>query len=393
MAETEKDGPNTRTNTANDPREAAAEARMNAGSEMLRQLAIAGAALGGRAAIGALRVSVPMLEVYASTTREIEEQQAGKLPAGRLERLGMARGEALVVRRAAGKALLESIEISSLLYPVYDGAPVYRMRGDNEQSNAPQLVHLLALGRAAAAIWARWNASQERPEPEVPEEEFHPASRTVAYVATAPGEYRYLSAPQQPAEIRRYAMRQRSLNMPQQAMLAYSGNPSVLAPASMARAGAPVAVAGAGRAAAARSPSQSAARQHADCGCGCGGSSGGAHDSCGCGCGSGHGRAFSPARYTDDGRCANLLSISCETRWRIRECFKMSFCDLLRCMGNELCDRDETTRPDLGACVEDFICNLLHCLPEAICPPEAAEPCCGPAPADHSCGCSFAVGD
>ena len=120
--------------------------------------------------------------------------------------------------------------------------------------------------------------------------------------------------------------------------------------------------------------------------CGCGSSG------CG-GCGSGGPRTFPPARYEEDGSCSPLFDISCETRWRVRECFKIAFCDLLRCLGEELCEDGQFAEdPELGACLERFVCSILTCLPEAICPSGGEEICCLPADT-VSCGCNFAVGE
>ncbi|MBJ3764450.1 hypothetical protein ILP92_17070 [Maribius pontilimi] len=142
---------------------------------------------------------------------------------------------------------------------------------------------------------------------------------------------------------------------------------------------------------------------HVGCGCGCGG--GGHHAGpCGCGCGgTGQGMHFPPARYRDDGSCAPLAEISCDTRWRIRECFKVAFCDLLRCMAEEYCEdgrfvteagANAAREPDLGRCLEGFVCSILSCLPEAICPPPPRkETCCHPPGPAQDCRCNFAVGE
>ena len=99
--------------------------------------------------------------------------------------------------------------------------------------------------------------------------------------------------------------------------------------------------------------------------CGCGGAR---SSSGGCArCGGGGVRHFPPARYNEDGSCAPITSISCDTRWRVRECFKVAFCDLLRCLGDQLCDEsgrfDEANKPDFGACLETFVCSVVTCLP------------------------------
>jgi hypothetical protein len=398
-----------------------AEARMNAGVQMLQkvgEVALAGALLGGKAAIAGLRGTMPILELYSGTTRRLEQDGEG----GGLEKVGLSRGEAGVVRKAFTKGMLEAIEISSVTHPVYDGAPVYRAYNADGVMEPPQMVHFLALGAAAAAIWRRWEASEEPPEAEPDPIVVIPASQTVAFIAKQPGEYEFITAPQTSADIRRYAMRQRGLNPPRFAMLAYSGDPGSIVPVETRARSATVPLSSTSalskssrlrsEAGASRLQSASAPARRSDCGCG--GKSkgrcdcGGGHSSCGCGghsscgCGGGHSscgcgghdtRSFPPARYDEDGSCASLFSISCETRWRIRDCLKVSFCDFLRCMGDELCEREEGKDLDLGKCLEDFLCSFLHCLPDAICPPpEPCEPCCPPH-ALESCHCNFAVGE
>lgn len=392
-----------------------AEARMNAGLEMLTslsRLALAGASLGGKAALAGLRGTMPMLELYSGTTRKVEQDRDGE--GGGLEKLGFSRGEASVIRKAFTKGILESLEISSITHPVYDGAPVFRAYNADGVMQPPHMVHFLSLGAAGAAIWRRWEASQDPPTPEPVPIVTIPFSQTVAFVAKAPGEYEYIATPQTASDIRRYAMRQRSLNPPRLAMLAYSGDPGSIVPAEPRMMSAPAALTGSYAPSRARpmpggtngtqirATSSSSHRPDCGCGgastcgcgcastCGCGGTS-----SCGCGCDCGghEARAFPPARYDDEGRCLNIFSISCETRWRIRDCLKVSFCDFLRCMGEELCDRKEGDDIDLQDCLEDFLCSVLTCLPDAICPPpQPCDPCCPPRTIE-SCHCNFAVGE
>lgn len=398
-----------------------AEARMGAGLQMLQrvgEVALAAAMLGGKGAIIGLRGSIPMLELYTGTTRKREEHDESEGDGGGLEKLGLTRGEAGVVRKAFTKGMLEALEISSVTHPVYDGAPVYRAFNGDGVMEPPQMLHFLALGAAAAAMWRRWEASQDPPKPEPDPDPviMVPLDRAFEPVALRPGEY--VAAPLTSVEIRRYAMRQRSLNPPRLAMLAYSGDPRSVMPVET-RALSATGTASHQGALAANSPIRGgrgmaqarvayAPGQAPGCacgerpkgGCGCGHAGpGSCGDRCGCGgrsscsCGGSHGRSFPPARHDEDGSCASLFSISCETRWRIRDCLKVSFCDLLRCVGDELCEREEGKSVDLGKCLEDFICSFLQCLPDAICPPpERCEPVCRPKTIE-SCKCNFAVGE
>jgi hypothetical protein len=405
-----------------------AEARMTAGMQLLQtvgEAALAAAMLGGKAALVGLRGTMPFLELYSGTTRRRETEGDDKEPGG-LEALGLSRGEAAVVRKAFMKGMLEALEIASVTHPVYDGAPAFRAHNSDGQFEPPQMLHFLALGAAAAALWRRWEAAQDRPKPKPKPEPVRLVAldRAIDLVAVRPGEY--VPAPQTSSDIRRYAMRQRSLNQPRLAMLAYSGDPGSVVPVdsrmmsgtsamsatSTLSASAPMR---ADRSAAAMHPAyvQSLAHAHSNArgcscggkakgGCGCGGGTsgcscgghGGSHGaSCGC-CGGGHAaHQFPPARYDADGDCSSLFSISCETRWRVRDCLKVSFCDLLRCVGDELCDREEGKKIDLGRCLEDFLCSFLKCLPDAICPPpEPCKPACAPRTVEN-CHCNFAVGE
>lgn len=388
-----------------------ADARLNAGFQMLQKagdVALAAAMLGGKGAVLGLRGSIPLLELYTGTTRKLEHDSDGD--GSGLEKLGLSRGEAGVVRKAFTKGMLEALEISSVTHPVYDGAPVYRSINSQGTQEPPQMVHFLALGAAAAAIWRRWDAAQDPPKPE-PEPEgviMVPLSQAIEPVAIRPGEY--AAAPQTSAEIRRIAMRQRNLTQPRMAMLAYSGDPRSVVPVEarvmslsqpMARrdlqttSGSPRIDRDLSRGATTQGHSHShgggcGCRTTAKAGCGCGGGGGGGSA---CSCGGAAVHSFSPARYDEDGRCAGLFSVSCETRWRIRDCLKTSFCDLLRCMGDELCEREEGKKPDLGKCLEDFLCSFLQCLPDAICPPQDhCAPACPPKTID-ACHCNFAVGE
>jgi hypothetical protein len=297
-----------------------------------------------------------------------------------------------VLRAAGTKATLEMIEIASVTHPVYAGAPAFSVSTEGKQHL--HIAHLLALGALAHALFGR--------EEEVPPEDdtivVYP-QQTVAFVAEAPGEYRVLTAPQTPQDIRRFAMRQRTLGQPQFAMLASSSDPRALVGVPQGgtttatySAYAATAMPAAAGAAAGASGAVAGYGHHGGCGCGCGG--GGAHATpCRCGCSGGALRSFPPARYEDDGSCASVFSVSCETRWRIRECFKVAFCDLLRCASEELCEDGEIVDTgDPGKCIDRFVCSLLECLPEAICPPAEKDPCCPPV-RSSACHCNFAVGE
>lgn len=104
------------------------------------------------------------------------------------------------------------------------------------------------------------------------------------------------------------------------------------------------------------------------------------------------------ARYDEKGNCESIFTISCETSWRVRECFKTAFCDFLYCVGENLCDDGKFKRNEesndvefgeiLGSCLEVFVCSMVKCLPVAICGPRPGPVCPPPCP---TLECDFAV--
>ena len=258
--------------------------------------------------------------------------------------------------------------------------------------------HILSLAIAAYALFQCAshgdgnNGDGENPKA--------PSGQNVAYIAVAPGEYQYVSGPLSPTQIRRSAMRERAYGQPQLAMLARRDNRFEVMPetgggqSAMMMRGPMTAEQYGRQALGARGMGMGMSHG----GCGCGGSCGGS-GSCGCGCsscGTGGGFAFSPARRKEDGECDSLFKISCETKWRVRECFKHSLCDLLRCVGDKLCEDDKlstTVTPGkaLVECLEGFVCSLVNCLPEAICPPPPPSSVCITQTL-NDCDCNFAVG-
>lgn len=202
-------------------------------------------------------------------------------------------------------------------------------------------------------------------------------------------------------------MRERSYGQPQLAMLAYRSNefstmPAGARPVSSGHAelAAPMTAQQYGLMALATNR-VGLARGGCGCACGCAGGRGisgcsECRGECNCGCSScqSGARVFPPARRNEKGECESLFSISCETKWRLRECFKQSLCDLLRCVGDELCDEDgrivQGKKPDLGKCLEGLVCSLVDCLPEAICPPPPPSTLCITQTLSD-CDCNFTV--
>jgi hypothetical protein len=389
----------------------AARARLEARKRLFEQgasvLRVGGSA-GFALAAATLRRLMPAIEVYAGPEAQQRAMAAAEMGAGRKTgAFGLDRRQQAILVAAGTKALLELLEITSVTHPVYADAPAFRARDDKGEAQAPHLLHLMSLVAACREYFGFDGDEVPQPQPQTQ----IAADRTVLYLATAPGEYAAVSGPQSPIMIRRAAMRQRSYSPPQPAILSNATQP-VTQPLRMGAASQPMMIM--------RSPAMSAAPQRTgvrvvplqasygprapqkmgDGGCGCGGSAqapSGSGSGCGCGCQSGpqaHGATgASPARYREDGRCAPLWDISCDTRWRLRACVKTALCDMLRCMADEVCEDGRfAPDPDLGACLEGFVCSLLHCLPDALCPPAQPEPCCLDQGAG-SCSCNFAVGD
>jgi hypothetical protein len=379
------------------------------GEPTMRSKAAKAVSLGKRrlkhSAITGLRSIVPLVEAYTGT--RASEQPEGSLPGT----LGLQRGQNAVLKAGTSKMFLEMVEIASRTHPVFPDATPFKARDEQGVAQTPHLMHLLALVAFARASLVPDPCGDDKTPPDsgdggggagatvsiAPEQ-------TVLFMPVAPGEYALRSGPMAPAEIRRMAMRQRSYTPPQAARLLSAPNaprtvvgpagggtsaPGTAAPRMQQQAmkGQPQQM----NKQAAQTAQTAVAVASRSSGCGCGRAS-----SQGCArCGGGR-RGFSPARYDEDGSCASVLDISCDTRWRVRESFKLALCDLLRCVGDQVCDEDGqfVDDPDLGACLETFVCSLLQMLPDAICAPPVK--CC-PAPEQDGCGsgddCNFAVGD
>lgn len=370
--------------------------------QALKALRTGGKGLQG-AAVGGLRVLMPLIAAYSG--RSLEQEEGGDVEG----EYGLKRNEERVLKAGTQKAFLELVELASITHPVYPDAPRFMAYSTDGMAQTPKLVHLLALGAAAQQYFRDDDGDNGQcdgdDEPE-PEPVVFPPGQSVVFMSVAPGEYAMRSGPMTASEIRRMSMRQRSYNPPQAARLISAPNARevVVGPAqgsyamrSMSGSGGMVPKSGhmALRSGMAyRGGAAGMAAMGSACGCGGARSSSG-----GCArCGGGGVRHFPPARYNEDGSCAPITSISCDTRWRVRECFKVAFCDLLRCLGDQLCDEsgrfDEANKPDFGACLETFVCSVVTCLPDAVCPPPerscaAPRPVCAPASDD----CNYAVGE
>lgn len=380
--------------------EAAARAKLEGRKRLLEQgiemLQLTGGA--GRTALRAgVRTAMPMIEMYAAmrvSDVQLEQDDVGGTPAPQF--LDLTPQQAEVVKFAGTKVATEMLEIASITHPIYEGAAPYSALGIEGKQQAPHIRHVFSLYLAGKDYFNFGEDEVPAPNPEIPIAQFN-EQKSVAYLAVAPGEYVQSPGPLTPIAMKRAASRQRTYQEPEPAMLR-SNNQPISQPLVMGRSGqavmastvVPISAAQGSNAyvsAPARTAPQSSCGYGGGCGCG-GGSD------CGCGCGHTHGhRNFPPTRYNDDGTCAPLGKVSCDTQWRVRECFKIAFCDMLRCLADEVCEDGQFAQePDAGKCLEGFVCSLLHCLPDAICPPPEKDDCCAAAP-EPSCNCNFAVGE
>ena len=321
------------------------------------------------AGVTVLRQFMPLIQAYARLEAGATDSRAAE--PGRSGLLTL--GEETVLSAAGKRAAGETLAFASVTQPVAGNAPYVPAERAGE-FQPPNLRHLRSLLAVAQGYLGGDDDDQPgTPEPAALEEQ------RVAYLAVAPGEFQVFEGPVTPTQARRSAMRLRTFDPPPPAMLAQSQPRDRIV--AGAASGKTATISGA-------RPSGSAYGARAD--------QGGQtlYAACACCGGARHPWTFPPAQRDDEGKCKSVFSISCETQWRLRECFKVSFCELLRCLGEELCD-DGGFAPrgdrNFERCLEGFVCTLIACLPEAICPAVKQEYC---APAGAlSCECNFAVGE
>ena len=202
----------------------------------------------------------------------------------------------------------------------------------------------------------------------------------VLLTAVTAEDYRYLNMPVLPNTIRRVALNEREMMLARRAGGGQTGGSNVMSQNLFSSTGQGFPASATGEYAAPTSTSRCS--------------------SCGI---SGASESFSAARYDADGNCMDTMCISCETKWRVRDCVKLAVCEFITCIASEVCADGSFRMPkkideagnevdkDFGEvlldCLGGAMCTTLNCLPEAICGPRNEEACIPPPALE----CNFAV--
>lgn len=331
--------------------------------------------LGRVGAVRGIRAVIPILEGYAP----IEERPPDELAKRALETEDpnhFSERERQVLRAAGTKLTFEAIELASLTDPVAsEGEPYLAQRDpDTGRYPPPKLAHLLSLGMAAQRLWPEGEAEKAgetdlRVVDQVQRDTVD--VQPIVLAAAAPGRHIIYEEPVPAIHIQRAAMMNQYYG---------TGRSDVGAARHYSTAGS-----GPGTTRSSSSAivaSRSAASTKAPV------ANGHTH---GCRCGGG-GASQPMARYDEDGSCASLFTVSCESRWRLRNCLRTVICDMLYCLGQHICEdgtlKEEIELGDaLGDCLKAGLCSLVQCVPDALCGPRGPEkvetPCHSP--------CDFAV--
>jgi hypothetical protein len=323
------------------------------------------------------RTMLPMIEGYADSRVNADGQETGEIESGSARKL--SDGEWTVLKAAGAKLAFETIELASLAYPAVEGIEPYRAEKNKEtgQYPAPHLGQLLSVGLAVQQYMAVKQDDDCAKNEDVNSDELisldNNANRRqpILLTAVSSDEYAYIQGPVEPVTIRRVAMNQRSLN---QKSGAITGPQYYNQPASS-------------------SASQSMRQQQMTANTQLKASSPHVCSSCGGGQAS-FASSSNLARYDENGECASTSDISCETKWRLRDCFKVAVCELLTCIGEEFCE-DGSFQTPLGKtasevlkdCLGSAACSALQCVPNAICAPRPDDSCIPPPALE----CNFAV--
>ncbi|WNO11488.1 hypothetical protein [Teredinibacter sp. KSP-S5-2] len=382
--------------------------------EEILTLVGASSSVAKKGAVSGARLFMPLLEGYARSLNT-EEKPDNRIPQGEAQTFSGA--EKKVLNASASKLFYEALALSSHMYPV--GSQTYKAERNPETGKFPEpsLSNLLSLSKAARSLLGtekqQLQESLTRSDIKSVEQ-----NNTVSIPQGTPKQIRQQLVQQkqisQPVSLESQRTLNRNINyanlnhanfnspeVTQLNVQNYSQRSNTALQKQQLSKGE-------------QRMSNSEAfgnlyvmdqkrqtSQSRDCGCG---SSNQASvnilSASGCGC-----QNKSAARYDESGECAPLLEISCETKWRVRNCFKSYFCEVLystadqyrfELQASENGDIDPETnevydRPEIFSIfIENLGSNLVtlvECLPDAICHSE--NPCC--TYTDDSDNCHFAV--
>lgn len=372
------------------------EERESARAKLVGQLKTFGTIAGMVAKQGVVKstkMAMPLIRGYVGTDAIKRTDDNGE-PIGRISTL--TEEESATLMMAGEKLAFESIELASLAYPTVEGIEPYRaVRSDKGRYEAPHLGQLLSLWTALQRFVGNDGENNDN-NGNPKNSEFVTIENPVLLTAVTADDYRYLNMPVLPNMIRRVALNERENMLMRQAggtqtttMAQTSGaqlatgrnvmNQNQFLPTSQSFAvNGNSSVRGGTRFASANASAPVGASPAQSC------------SSCGC---SGSAATLSSARYNPDGTCMDTMCISCETKWRVRDCVKLTVCEFITCIADEFCVNGSFQKPtrDIGDilidCLRGAMCTTLNCLPEAICGPRDEE-CCLPPPALE---CDFAV--
>lgn len=361
-----------------------------------------------KGAVSGARLFMPILEGYARSLNT-EEKPDNRIPQGEAQTFSGA--EKKVLNASASKLFYEALALSSHMYPV--GGQTYKAERNPDTGKFPEpsLSNLLSLSKAARSFWG-----SEKQAPSIAEKndlKVIEQNNTVSMPRGTPKQIRQQLVQQkqinQPVSLESQRTLNRNinyanLNSPEVTQLNIQ-NYSQRSNTSLQKIQLSEGEQRMNNSEAFGSLYVIDKKRQTSQGrdCGCGGSSQASVNtlsSSGCGC-----QNKSAARYDESGECAPLLEISCETKWRIRNCFKSYFCEVLystadqyrfELQASENGDIDPDTnevydRPEIFSIfIENLGSNLVtlvECLPDAICHSE--NPCC--TYTDDSDNCHFAV--
>lgn len=349
-------------------------------SEQLKLFRMVATEYSKKGILKSTRAMLPILEGYAGSRVNVDGLETGvnenesEIDSSRK----LSDAELTVLKAAGAKFAFETIELASLAYPPVEGIEPYRAEKNKETGRypAPHLGQLISVGIAVQQYMSDKQDDNCAKDENVNSDELASLDnnairrQSILLTAVSADEYAYIQGPVEPVTIRRVAMNQRTLN---QKSSAITGEPYYVQPTS-------------------RSASQSMRRQQMTANTQLQAPT--THVCSSCGGHASYASSSNVARYDENGECASTSDISCETQWRLRDCFKVALCEFLTCVGEEFCQDGSFKTPAgksaadvLVDCLGSAACSALQCVPNAICGPRPDDSCIPPPALE----CNFAV--